>query len=110
MKKLSEAEIINIAEATIAKIRKSPENPYKNLLFVEQILKEASPAHIKDVKGILKEQFKGQLTENLFKGNSPSKPQHLYNYLYEHNLLSKYNELADYMNFPPAHELSKKKV
>lgn len=109
MKKFTEKEILALAEQTIKKIKNSNDNPYKNLSFVNEIFK-SQPKIIDDVKNILKGNFKGNLTENLFKGKELTKAQHFYNFLYENNLLSKYDEVADYMNFPNITQLNKKKV
>lgn len=108
MKEINKKEFLRIVEQSIKKIKSSDDNPYKELKFVDAIF-ESSNKHIVNIKNILKGEFKGNLQENLFKNNGDTtKAQHLYNYLYEHNLLSKYTEVADYMNFPPATELKKK--
>lgn len=99
MQKLTENEIIKIAETSINKI-KAGANPYKNLQFVDKIFESCEPQIVESVKKLLKGNFEGSLNENLFVGEQLSTPQHLYNYLYEHNLLSKYPLVAEYMNYP----------
>lgn len=63
---------------------------------------------IQDVKNILKENFTGKLNKNLFESVNLTPAHHLYNYLYENNLLSKYNLIAEYMNYPTGTNLKKK--
>lgn len=104
---LTESEIIKIAETSINKI-KSGTNPYKNLQFVDKIFESCEPQIIESVKKLLKGNFEGSLNENLFVGEQLSAAQHLYNYLYEHNLLSKYPMIAEYMNYPSINKLKKK--
>jgi hypothetical protein len=53
----------------------------------------------------VKGNFKGSLHENVFIKETLSPAQHLYNYLYENNMLSKYDELAEYMDYPSVSEL-----
>ncbi len=108
MQKFTEEQIIKITETAINNIKKG-NNPYKNLKFVDDIF-EGYENHniVKSVKSILKENFEGKINENLFIGEQLSTPQHLYNYLYEQNLLSKYTEIAEYMNYPPITQLKKK--
>lgn len=108
MKQLNESQIIEIASKSIAKIKKS-ENPYKNLSFVDKIFEGVNPSIISDVKGLVKENFQGNLKTNLFESPQLTPAHHLYNYLYENNLLSKYNSVAEYMNYPNSVELFKKK-
>lgn len=94
-----EDKILKIVENTIKTIKEG-ENPYKDLQFVNEALKGKSDKIIEDVKNILKETFVGQLSENLFIGESLTTEQHLYNYLYENNCLSGYKMIAEYMLFP----------
>ena len=105
MKKYTFEQVVQLAENALARIKRSPENPYKNLKFVDKIFESASPSTRQDIKNLLRGNFKGHLQENVFSTPSPSKPQHLYNYLYENNMLSKYDELAEYMDFPSVTEL-----
>jgi hypothetical protein len=107
MKQLSESQILEIASKSISKI-KNTENPYKNLSFVDKIFEGCDALVIEGVKGLVKQNFKGQLRVNLFESANLSPAHHLYNYLYEHNLLSKYNSVAEYMNYPSATQLKKK--
>jgi hypothetical protein len=107
MQQLTEKEIIKIAESSIKKI-KNGTNPYKNLNFVDEALKGNDKIIIESVKNLLKGKFEGTLNENLFIGEQLSTPQHLYNFLYEHNLLSSYQVIAEYMNYPSIKNLKKK--
>lgn len=107
MENLSENKIIEIAKNTIANIKES-DNPYINLRFIDEIFEGCNCKLIEDVKSIVKEDFTGQLSENLFESQSLSPAHHLYNYLYENVVLSKYNEVATFMNYPSASNLKKK--
>lgn len=111
MNNLSEKQIIEIAEKSISKIKISEgANLYKNLAFVDKIFEGYDSTIINEIKQLVKEDFQGNLQVNLFESSNLSTYHHIYNYLYEHNLLSKYNEIADYMNYPTAGELTKKKA
>lgn len=109
MKQLSESQIVEIASKSINKI-KDTENPYKNLSFVDNIFEGCDASVVEAVKGLVKENFEGRLKINLFESANMTPAHHLYNYLYEHNLLSKYNSVAQYMNYPNSAELLKKKT
>lgn len=104
---ITEQKINELVQKTLAKI-KSADNPYENLKFVNEIFKD-SPSNLKhSIKNLIKRQFKGVLNKNLFESVSKdlSPAQHLYNFLYEHNLLSKYDQVAEYMNYPTITQLN----
>lgn len=105
MKKYTLEQIVQLAENAVKRIKNSPENPYNNLAFVDGIFESFSPSTRKDIKNLLKGNFKGNLHENVFIKETLSPAQHLYNYLYENNMLSKYDELAEYMDYPSVSEL-----
>ena len=73
---------------------------YKGLKFVEIILEGESDSVISDVKGIIQNKFSGILKESCFRRPTLTKAHHLYNYLFEHNLLSKYSQLAENCGYP----------
>lgn len=104
MQKISKEKIAQLAEKAIIEIKKNG-NPYKNMMFVEDIFKGTSAQICEDVKNIIRGKFSGQLNENLFVEAQLPNYKHLYNYLYENNLLSKYNLVAEYMNYPTAGNL-----
>jgi hypothetical protein len=98
---ITEQKINELVQKTLAKI-KSTDNPYENLKFVTEIFKD-SPSNLQhSIKHIIKRKFNGLINKNLFESASInlSPAHHLYNFLYEHNLLSKYNQVAEYMNYP----------
>lgn len=104
---ITEQKINELVQKTLAKI-KSADNPYENLKFVNEIFKD-SPSNVKhSIKNLIKRQFKGVLNKNLFESVSKdlTPAQHLYNFLYEHNLLSKYDQVAEYMNYPTITQLN----
>ena len=105
MKKYTLEQIVQLAENAVKRIKNSPENPYNNLAFVDGIFESFSPSTRKDIKNLVKGNFKGNLHENVFIKETLSPAQHLYNYLYENNMLSKYDELAEYMDYPSVSEL-----
>lgn len=105
MKKYTLEQIVQLAENAVKRIKNSPENPYNNLAFVDGIFESFSPSTRKDIKNLVKGNFKGSLHENVFIKETLSPAQHLYNYLYENNMLSKYDELAEYMDYPSVSEL-----
>jgi hypothetical protein len=105
--KLSENQILEIAKKSINKI-KATKNPYKNLAFVDNIFEGCDKQIKEDVKSLVKEQYRGKLKTNLFENKKLSAAHHLYNYLYENNLLSKYGSIAEYMDYPSANQLKKK--
>lgn len=110
MKKYTFEQIVQLAENAVKRIKNSPENPYNNLAFVDGIFESFSPSTRKDIKNLLKGNFKGNLHENVFIKETLSPAQHLYNYLYENNMLSKYDELAEYMDYPSVSELQNEMV
>lgn len=110
MKKYTLEQIVQLAENAVKRIKNSPENPYNNLAFVDGIFESFSPSTRKDIKNLLKGNFKGNLHENVFIKETLSPAQHLYNYLYENNMLSKYDELAEYMDYPSVSELQNEMV
>lgn len=104
MQNITEEKIVELAQRAIQQIKES-DNPYKNMSFVNTIFEGYSQNISEDVKNILKERYTGQLNENLFTESQLPVHKHLYNYLYENNLLSKYNLVAEYMNYPKANTL-----
>jgi len=110
MKKYTLEQIVQLAENAVKRIKNSPENPYNNLAFVDGIFESFSPSTRKDIKNLVKGNFKGSLHENVFIKETLSPAQHLYNYLYENNMLSKYDELAEYMDYPSVSELQNEMV
>lgn len=104
MQNISEEKIVELAKRAIQQIKES-DNPYKNMSFVNTIFEDCSQDISEDIKNILKEKYNGQLNENLFTESALPAHKHLYNYLYENNLLSKYNLVAEYMNYPKANTL-----
>jgi hypothetical protein len=110
MKKYTFEQIVQLAENAVKRIKNSPENPYNNLAFVDGIFESFSPSTRKDIKNLVKGNFKGSLHENVFIKETLSPAQHLYNYLYENNMLSKYDELAEYMDYPSVSELQNEMV
>lgn len=83
-------------------------NKHKSLKIVDTIFEGYHPNFKETIKEIIREESIGTKANVLFestKKSSLTPAHHLYNFLYEHNALSKYIQLAEEIDYPSGRDL-----